>query len=67
MANHNIDVGLEALCAHSSRGQTLSQIEIASVCGCSRTLINNLEKSAMVKLRKSAKRLNLHDYLVEVA
>ncbi len=49
----SIDAGLFILEAITPRGVTLTQEEIAYVCGCSKGYIWLLEKQALQKLRKS--------------
>lgn len=51
--NHEIDVGLDALCRHAKRGQTLTSKEIAEVCGCSFQNIGRIEQTAIAKLRRN--------------
>jgi len=58
----NIELGLAALCKHAKYGQTLTQQEIADVCGCTRGGIFMLEKQAMNKLKKKAHRYAIAEY-----
>jgi transcriptional regulator len=46
-----VDMSLSVLCAVATRGETLTQQEIADVCGCSRANIFNIEKRALLKAR----------------
>ncbi|MBL1321539.1 MAG: hypothetical protein COA63_010840 [Methylophaga sp.] len=60
----SIDIGLAVLCCVSDRGQTLSLRAIADVCDCSKTYIDNLEKSALKNLQLAIQsKLYLYDYL----
>lgn len=56
MGNKNADIGLSVLLAVRMPGETLTQREIADICGCSRTTIFNIEKSALKKIRQYFKR-----------
>lgn len=55
----DIDIGLAVLCAVTPPGVTLSQGEIADVCGCTRNRIYEIERDAVRKL-KSAPKLRAH-------
>jgi len=46
-----IDAGLSVLCLLAKRDETLTTGEIAEVCGCSQTLISDISRSALAKLR----------------
>lgn len=59
--NQQIDVGLSVLVNVAPPGTSLSQREIAEVCGCSASMIRNIEKGALKKLRIRAR--HLKDYL----
>ena len=59
--NNGIDIGLAALCEHASPDQTLSVIEIADVCGCNKSRIEQIIKSGLKKLKKTFH--NKEDYL----
>ena len=61
--NPDIDIGLAALCQYAEYGQTLTQQEIAEVCGCTRSFIYQLEHKALRKLRKLAATSCLHEFL----
>jgi len=58
-AKHSIDVGLEALIKHKKSGQQLTRAVIAEVCGCSSTVIMQIEQRAIRKLQHNPL---LHDY-----
>lgn len=50
--NKEIDIGLSVLMLNKSPGQILNQTDIASVCGCSRSRIQQIENSALAKLQR---------------
>ncbi len=63
-ANRDIDLALSIICIVSERGQTLTQYEIARLCGCSRNYIHIIERRALKKLEAIIQRhLYLYDYL----
>ena len=45
-----VELGLSILCSFAEYDDTLTALEIAEVCGCSRQYINNIEKRALEKL-----------------
>ena len=49
--NEEIDLGLAVLSVVNREGRQLSFAEIADVCGCHRSRIEQLEKQALRKLR----------------
>lgn len=49
----NIDIGLAVLCALAKPGQTMTQEDIAEVCGCPRSRIDYLQRKAMRNLKSS--------------
>lgn len=49
--NRGIDLGLAVLSSVNRCGQRLTLAEIADVCGCHRSRIEQLEKRALRKLR----------------
>jgi DNA-directed RNA polymerase specialized sigma24 family protein len=52
-----IELGLAVLATVRQRGETLNTVELAEICGCSSTTIENIERRAMEKLRKAARRI----------
>ncbi len=52
----DIDIGLDALCKQAKPGQTLTQRQIADVCGCSKSAIYLIEKSAKAKIKRAVLR-----------
>jgi predicted DNA-binding protein (UPF0251 family) len=54
--NEKVDIGLSVCLAVKMPGETLTQRKIADICGCSRTTIFNIEKSALEKIRQYFKR-----------
>jgi hypothetical protein len=52
--NHNvsIDCSLDVIAAVMRPGEQLGQREIADICGCSRSLIHQIEKKALRKVRE---------------
>ena len=64
-ANHDrrlkdsIDLGLAVLAAVMRRGDSLTCRDIADVCECSKSLIQQIEKSALRKVRHRLKRLGV--------
>ena len=61
--NDTIDVGLAILAITNPRGQRLTCQEIAEVCDCSRSLIWQIERRAMNKLRARLIAAGLRDAL----
>lgn len=61
--NHDIDIGLAALCQHAKPNQVLSITEIAEVCNCNRSYINLIERTARKKALEIASGLNLIEFL----
>ena len=59
--NPEIDIGLAALCQHAEPRQVLSLREIADVCGCDKSRIEEISKVGLRKLRN--KLTNKEDYL----
>ena len=57
----SIEAGLICLAAWGKEhpGRTLSRDEIAFVCGCSDTIISRLENSALKKLKRRLKSLEM--------
>ncbi len=53
--NNEIDLGLSVCCAVKQEGQTLTQEDLAFICGCSRGLIYSIERSARKKIAKHYK------------
>jgi len=53
--NVNIDIGLSVLCCVAKPGETLTDRDIAEVCGCARNSIYQIEKKALNKLRPKLK------------
>lgn len=53
VAGNEIDLALAVLSAVALSGQTLTQSEIADVCGCDRQTIFRIEKRALKNLRSS--------------
>ncbi len=49
---NEIDLSLSICCIIKQEGQTLTQAELADICGCSRSLIYSIEKSARKKIAK---------------
>ena len=52
----SIDLGLEILCA-KYKGHVFEHREIAAYCGCHHSRIQQIEKSAIRKLRRHEKKL----------
>lgn len=52
----DIDLGLAVLGVVNRGGRKLSFAEIADVCGCHRSLIEQIEKRALAKLRGRLRR-----------
>jgi len=48
---NDIDLGLTVLCAITPPGHEWSQYDIAEICDCSRSLIYQIERRAMRKLK----------------
>lgn len=46
-----MDAALEITARLMRRGDELTQKEIADICGCSRSLVHQIEKSALRKVR----------------
>ena len=61
--NDTIDAGLAILASMAHRDQRLSCQEIAEVCDCSRSLIWQIERQAMKKLRARLIAAGLSDAL----
>lgn len=57
----NIDLGLTVLCAVAKYDETLSQGEIAEICGCSRGMIGKIEKRAMQKIKEQFFQMGISD------
>lgn len=57
--NTDIDIGLTALCLHAKQGETLTFLDIADVCGCSKQMIQKIESTALKKLKRHSL---LHQY-----
>jgi transcriptional regulator len=51
-ANKNFDAALEVIATVMRPGEILGQREIAEICGCSRSLIHQIEKKALRKIRE---------------
>lgn len=49
-----IDLALSVMCTVASRDETLNTVEIAELCGCSQTLISQIARDALNKLRGDA-------------
>jgi len=49
--NIDIDIGISVLCALMRPDESLSDRDIADVCGCSRNYIYEIEKRALKKIR----------------
>lgn len=49
--NTDIDIGLAVLASVNREGRMLTLSDIADVCGCHRSRIEQIERSAMRKLR----------------
>ena len=60
--NNEIDLSLSVLCIIARRDETLSTAEIAEVCGCSKTLISQITRDALKKLRGHSGRI-LRDFI----
>jgi len=56
----SIDAGLHLLELTSRPGRSLTQQEIAFVCGCTASYITQIEGRAIQKLRRALKRRGLH-------
>ena len=52
-AKISVDIGLAVCCAVRQEGETLSQKDIAEICECSRSLIFDIEKRALSKLKRN--------------
>lgn len=61
--NPEIDIALHALCVHAKPDQSLTQADIAEVCGCHVNNIQTIEKKALRKALIRANNLNLQDFL----
>lgn len=57
-----IDLALTVMCLVAKRDETLSTVDIAEVCGCSQTLISQISRDALNKLRGEAG-LKLKDFI----
>ena len=51
MKAQHIDIGLDVLCRLAKENQTLTLMDIAEVCDCSKSEIARIEKKALKKLR----------------
>lgn len=51
-AINDIDIGLTVLCSVARNGDTLSNREIADVCGCDHSYISHITRAALKKLAK---------------
>ena len=49
--HHQLDCALDVIATVMLPGETLGQREIADICGCSRSLIHQIEKKALRKIR----------------
>lgn len=47
----NIDLALSVMCAVAGRDETLSTLEIAELCGCSQTYIQEVYRNGINKLK----------------
>lgn len=50
--SRSIDLVLTVCCEVAEYDETLSQYELAELCGCSRALISSIEVKALKKLKK---------------
>ena len=55
----DIELGLTAIMMHKGEDQIVDTKDIAEICGCSRSTINNIERNAIRKLR-------VHKHLAEL-
>jgi len=51
--NKNIDITLSVLCAIATEDETMTFRDIADLCGCNKSYIQDLQRSALKKLRKN--------------
>lgn len=72
--SRRIDLGLDLARMHSRFGSPMSVYEIAEWCGCSATRIQEIERQALIKIRKrlamqknSTLRQSFFDELCEMA
>lgn len=49
--NQDIDLALSVMCAVAGRDETLSTLEIAELCGCSQTYIQEVYRNGINKLK----------------
>jgi hypothetical protein len=47
----NIDLALSVMCAVAERDETLTTLEIAEICGCSQTYIQEIYRKGIYKLQ----------------
>jgi len=51
--NQNIDITLSVLCAVAKEDETLTNADIAELCGCNTSYIQRLYASAIKKISKN--------------
>lgn len=60
--NTDIDVGLSVLCVLAEYGQTLTNKQIADVCGCNDSYIGEISKRALNKLKNNSQSTQLLEH-----
>lgn len=62
ISDGSVDAGLVALELMTPRGMERTQEEIAFVCGCSRQMIQKIERRALKKLLRALQQKRIHEF-----
>ena len=54
-----IELGLAVIAAIRQPGETLNLADMAEVCGCSKTTMENLYHAAIAKMKRAAKKFEV--------
>ena len=60
IGREELELRLEIFLSIREPGRRYTQAQIAAACGCSRTLIWQMERRALAKLRRAARKRALH-------